>query len=405
MTHLQGIARRGRPLRTRKLGLFASDPYLAVAVALPMTAAIVTAGFLLPDSQHVGSLLVVVPAATAALAGPRLTVAATVVACGASLAVDADDGLLHSSIFAVHLLALLLVSAIVIGFRSLRERNLRELIEVRTVSETIQRVLLRPLPPQIGPLSIRSAYHASDPYALIGGDLYASARTADAVRVVIGDVKGKGLAAVEDAAALLGAFRGVRHAECSLPEVVAELERSVRGHFEQAALSDGDVVERFITVLVMEIPLVGGRVRMINCGHPSPYLISPSGVTLLNPDHCSPPLGLGSVLPSDYQVDTVLLPPGAMLLLYTDGAIEARDRDGRFYDLAAHLADWRADTQPEELLQHVLDGLTAHVGGSRLEDDVALVAVHTGPSSTSSDPQLSGNPAVPCYQAGDGRCA
>src|ERR1700755_3620642 len=212
MTNLQGRTRRSRPLRARKLGLFASDPYLAVAVALPMTAAIVTAGFLLPDSQHVGSLLVVVPAATAALAGPRLTVAATVVACGASLAVDADDHLLHSSIFAVPLLAVLLVSAIVIGFRSLRERNLKELIEVRTVSETIQRVLLRPLPRQIGPLSIRSAYHASDPQALICGALYASAWTADAVRVVIGDVKGKGLAAVEDAAALLGAFRGVRHA-------------------------------------------------------------------------------------------------------------------------------------------------------------------------------------------------
>jgi hypothetical protein len=102
---------------------------------------------------------------------------------------------------------------------------------------------------------------------------------------------------------------------------------------------------------------VGGCVRMVNCGHPSPYLISPSGATLLNPGHPSPPLGLGSVLPSDYRVDTVLLPPGAMLLLYTDGAIEARDRDGRFYDLTAHLADWRADTQPEELLQHVLDGL------------------------------------------------
>lgn len=359
--------------------MLVSNRYGPLAVALVMIAVILLAGFLLPTSQHLGSLLVAVPATTAALAGPRMTAVAAVLSCGAALALDSHDGLLDSSIFAVHLVAILLVSGFVIAFRSLRERNVRELSEVRAVSETIQRVLLRPLPPDIGSLRVRCVYHASHPHALIGGDLYAAARTTDAVRLVIGDVKGKGLPAVEDSAALLGAFRGAAHRRLTLPELMADLEHSVRNHFEETALSDRDAAERFITALVLEIPDDGETVQMVNCGHPAPYLFRRSGADLVPPGRYAPPLGLGSVRAADYVVDTFPFAGNATLLLYTDGAIEARDGAGRFFDLGARISGWRG-TDPQELLQWVLDGLTAHVGGEMgLNDDVAMIALQPVP--------------------------
>jgi serine phosphatase RsbU (regulator of sigma subunit) len=113
---------------------------------------------------------------------------------------------------------------------------------------------------------------------------------------------------------------------------------------------------------------------MINCGHPAPYLILPEGSRLVPPGRPSPPIGLNSLRAEDYVVDTFPLGKGT-ILLYTDGAVEARDGAGRFYDLGGRVATWTAD-DPGDLLRYVLDGLADHVGGEmRLDDDVAMVAL------------------------------
>ncbi|MFJ4467197.1 PP2C family protein-serine/threonine phosphatase [Streptomyces sp. NPDC089424] len=350
-----------------------------LVVALSMLTVILVAGFLLPKSQHLGSLMVVVPATTAALAGSRITALSGVLSCLGALALDIYDNLLNTSIFAVHLLAIALVSAFVITFGRYKERNIRELTEVRAVSETVQRILLRPLPPRVGDLRIAAVYHASHPHALVGGDLYAAARTDEALRVVIGDVKGKGLPAVDDAAALLAAFRGAPHKGLALPELVAHLEVAMRAHFEDAERREGDVSERFVTLLVLEIPDTSADVRMINCGHPPLYLVSRTGARAVSPGVPTPPIGLNSVHAEDYAVDTFLLDQQSTILLYTDGAIEARDSAGRFYDLQGRVVSWR-HAGPGDLIRHVLDGLAEHVGGEmRLDDDIALVAVSYSP--------------------------
>ncbi|MEV7990636.1 PP2C family protein-serine/threonine phosphatase [Streptomyces sp. NPDC086077] len=340
---------------------------------------ILAVGFMLPKSEHLGSLMVVVPATTAALAGSRMTALSAVLSCLGALALDTYDNLLDTSIFAVHLLAIALVSAFVITFGRYKERNIRELTEVRTVSETVQRILLRPLPPRVGDLRIAAVYHASHPHALVGGDLYAAARTEGALRVVIGDVKGKGLPAVDDAAALLAAFRGAPHKALTLPQLVAHLEVGMRAHFEDAELREGDVSERFLTLLILEIPDSSAEVHMINCGHPPLYLVSRAGARAVPPGIPSPPIGLNSVHARDYAVDTFMLDQHSTILLYTDGAMEARDTAGRFYDLHGRIVSWR-HAGPGDLIRHVLDGLAEHVGGEmRLDDDIALVAISYSP--------------------------
>lgn len=379
---------RGVPLRARLTGTGAATGpgrpsgisrafrQVSVVLALLLIVAILLAGLLAPASAHLASLaslLVVAPTLTAAAVGTRMTALVTLLACAASLALDISDGLMDTVIPLIHVVAILLVSGFVIAFRALRERNLRELIEVRTVSEAVQRVLLRPLPPKLGSLRVGSLYFASQPQAQVGGDLYAASRTPDGVRVLIGDVRGKGLPAVEDAAALLGAFRETAHRFSSLPRLAAYLENSIRKHFQEAGLHDHTAGERFITALIIEFPDEGDGVRIINCGHCTPLLIDGGRTVSLSPRRTSPPLGLNSLRPEDYGVDTFLLGSGSTLLLYTDGVIEARRADGDFYDLNARVTGWEG-SDPDELLQYVVDGLRAHVSG-QVTDDVAMVAV------------------------------
>ncbi|MBC6461185.1 hypothetical protein HKK72_25395, partial [Actinomadura sp. HBU206391] len=82
----------------------------------------------------------------------------------------------------------------------LRIQRERELANVRLVAETAQRVLLRPVPRRAGDLRIALSYTSAAAEAQIGGDLYEVVTTPHGVRLLIGDVQGKGLDAVETAA-------------------------------------------------------------------------------------------------------------------------------------------------------------------------------------------------------------
>lgn len=145
--------------------------------------------------------------------------------------------------------------------------------KLRSVSMAAQEVVLKPIPHRIGPLRIASVYLAAETEAQIGGDLYAAARTAKGTRIVIGDVRGKGLEAVGDAALLLGAFRAAAHKQADLPELVAFLEGTVSSDLDDPAAPEGEAEDRgeaFITAAVLDVPDHDPAIHMINCGHPRP---------------------------------------------------------------------------------------------------------------------------------------
>ncbi|MFJ4582609.1 SpoIIE family protein phosphatase [Streptomyces echinatus] len=78
-------------------------------------------------------------------------------------------------------------------------------------------------------------------------------------------------------------------------------------------------------------------------------------------------------------MQTVPFGPGDRLLLYTDGFIEARDRRGRFFDLAARL-DAHAGRNLEAMVAGLRRDLVRHVRGD-LDDDAALVALERLPEA------------------------
>ncbi|MGW1992090.1 PP2C family protein-serine/threonine phosphatase [Embleya sp. NPDC001921] len=331
-----------------------------------------------PD-VHLGPLLVVAPALTASFAGPRFTAAIGLLAVGAQMVIAGlRDGLTTQN-HVMQILALTAMSALVVFFSLRREQRTRQLVQLRSVAEAAQRVLLRPLPPRVGSLRIASFYLAAEDEAQIGGDLYALARIDGGVRLIIGDVRGKGLAAVEDAAQLLGAFREGAHHHATLPELVGALEESVCRYLAEVAKTDHDADERFITSIVADVRDADGRGGLTNCGHPPPLLVRDGRVDTLDSRNPAPPIGLCNMFGAayTYPVDTFVLRGRDILVLYTDGVIEARAPDGAFYPLPERVAHW-PDTDPESLLEHIRRDLLAHVGG-RLSDDAAVIAIQRTP--------------------------
>jgi serine phosphatase RsbU (regulator of sigma subunit) len=91
----------------------------------------------------------------------------------------------------------------------------------------------------------------------------------------------------------------------------------------------------------------------------------------LEPEEHALPLGLSFLDGGPPPVQTIELPPEAILLMYTDGVTEARDEQDRFYDPADRLTGV-AFTGPDELLDWLLTDLGRHSGAGA--DDIALLA-------------------------------
>ncbi|MGW0087226.1 PP2C family protein-serine/threonine phosphatase [Streptomyces sp. NPDC003393] len=341
---------------------------LAMIVAIP-----VADGFLPPDI-HVAHLLVVAVAITAMGSGPVPTAVIGAFAVLALAGAAVERGTLVTESVLLEVSSLAALCGLLVFFTSLRERRERELIRVRSVSDATQRVVLRPLPERVGPVSLASAYRSAEADSSIGGDLYAVARTGGSTRLVIGDVRGKGLATISDTAIAVGAFRAAAHREMPLPELAAYVEDSVRWGLREFAEPAEDVPERFVTAVLLDIPDEQPVVHVINCGHPPPLLLCPEGTAtpLAVPDP-APPLGLGVISEEAYSPSSFRFAPGDRLLLYTDGVTEARDGRGVFYPLAERAAAW-ADHRPDQLLHRITADLETYVGG-RLNDDMAMIAV------------------------------
>jgi hypothetical protein len=240
----------------------------------------------------------------------------------------------------------------------------QQLAQVRSVAATAQRALLRPVPPLIGSLQITVRYLAAAAEARIGGDLYEVMATPFGTRLILGDVRGKGLQAVETAADVLGVFRDAARAEPDLARVAAHLD---------AALARRPASEEFVTAILLSIPDSDEPARMVNCGHPDALLLRDGTADWLEPAVRLPPLAMGGMVATPYRDSAFDLHRGETLLLYTDGASEARDLTGRFYPLDRRLAQM-PERDPDLLLDRLVMDLKDYVPDG-LTDDTALLAL------------------------------
>ncbi|MFI9808503.1 PP2C family protein-serine/threonine phosphatase [Streptomyces sp. NPDC052301] len=340
-----------------------------------------------PVDWPVSFVLIAVPLVTAFAHGPVVVGAATVFAivlegvlAGTPCCAGRSVGYLWDRHYVASYVCTALVGVLGTLLAAHRIRRERTLADVRFVAEIAQRVLLRPVPHRIGNLLMESLYLSAAAEARIGGDLYEAVPTAYGVRLLIGDVRGKGLLAVETAAALLGAFREAAHDEPDLPALADRVETSMSRRANQ--LGGHETAERFVTALFAEIPAEGHVVRVVNCGHPPPLSLRAGEVRELDSGRSAPPLNLGMLVGDPYRVDVYPFRPGDQLLLYTDGVTETRDAAGTFYPLLQRLRSW-GSLPPRELLERLHQDLLEY-SGNRLQDDTAALAVRLLPEEAAA---------------------
>ncbi|GGS76239.1 PP2C family protein-serine/threonine phosphatase [Streptomyces cinerochromogenes] len=381
-----------RPARTPRGRLAGARPLPAAAPVLLMAVVAVT-DLLTPDWLHVSPVMAAVPVLASVLLPLWATASLACAALAVTALLQADAGQCGHPDSDVVLFSLFVVGLTSMAACSLRGRRERQLQQVRSVAETAQRALMHPLPHRLGPLALRGVYLPAESEARIGGDFYEALHTPYGNRVLIGDVRGKGLPAVGASAALLGAFRELAFQERSLTRVAERLDERARRQIaavdalvgeERPDASGSLFTERFATALLVEFPPGEPVARLVHCGHPEPFLVRAGQVHGLLPDRPGAPLGLGDLLETEPAAQNVPFGPGDRLLLYTDGFIEARDRRGRFLDLTAHV-EAHAGRPLEAMVAGLRRDLLRHVHGD-LGDDAALVALER----LSEDPEPPG---------------
>ena len=292
------------------------------------------------------------------LAASALTPRATARFAAAAVCFAAASGLWNGIDvqYAVRVADVVLVGALSVLVAVVRARREADLRDSRHIAAAAQEALLPVLPGQVGPVLIATRYHSATRTAQVGGDFFDFVADGGRLRLLLGDVSGKGVGAVTEAARVIRAFRQYGASEDELIDVARRVHEYVTPFWD---------AERFATAVFVEIT-GGDSLTVVSAGHPPPLHVSGGTSVRELPVHPCPPLGLGPASRATVHPWSA----GDRLLLYTDGLVEARNTAGAFLahstiEEALHEKD--ADACLDRLLRRV----RAHAG--RFEDDLALV--------------------------------
>ncbi|MFF5083474.1 PP2C family protein-serine/threonine phosphatase [Actinoplanes sp. NPDC000266] len=228
----------------------------------------------------------------------------------------------------------------------------------QTAALALQRSLLPPLLPELPDLSFAARYVPGHEFGL-GGDWYDVFRLPSGpLGLVIGDVSGHGLASAVVMGRVRSALRAYTLISDDPAEVLTLLDRKVR-HFEAGSLT---------TALYATISPDHSSVQLSSAGHLRPVLALPNGEKGLVEMPIDAPLGVGGG--RSRRTTSIDLPPGAVMLCYTDGLIERRDR---VIDIGIDaLIEVVRPAAPETVCSEVMTS----IGLDQPTDDIAVLAVH-----------------------------
>ena len=241
----------------------------------------------------------------------------------------------------------------------------------RDTARALQRNLLPSRLPELSEASVAARYRPSGDGAEAGGDWYeVLALPGGGVGVAIGDVAGHGTRA----AAVMGHLRNALRAyavEGHPPAGVVE-----RANRFLTALEPGEMA----TCCYLEFHPQDGTATVVRAGHPLPLLVQPGRAAVLVDVGGGLPFGVDAG--AAYAETTVLLPPGARLVLYTDGLVESAAlplTEG--LDRLVAAASACAGAGSEALADHLLSVL----GAGEACDDVALLVLRYEPASVAPE--------------------
>ncbi|HEX4591784.1 MAG TPA: SpoIIE family protein phosphatase [Gemmataceae bacterium] len=212
---------------------------------------------------------------------------------------------------------------------------------------------------------------ASHPAEATGGDYFDYVPTRDGgLGIVIGDVSGHGYGPALLMAQTRAYLRAFLLTHTELPEIIALLNR---------ALFDDTLEGRFTTLLFTKFDPQTRSVQHVSAGHTTSYVLDAAGTVKAELRSTGMPLGV--VADGEFEAsDRLPLVPGDILVLLTDGVVEAHDAAENLFGTDRVLAAIRAhrDRPAREIVAEVFQAVNDFCGTRSQFDDMTLVVVKVG---------------------------
>jgi serine phosphatase RsbU (regulator of sigma subunit) len=366
------------PLSSRGNALTVAGCLLLVAAAAGLdyvtgAAVLVSLFFLLPISVSTwragrGAGIAVALASAGAFVG-----ASYLTGRYAHWAALAWNGLMEAGFF---ILAALALGRLRAGFE--QEQRLRQALEkahhrldeeMMVVGE-IQRALL---PQEIPPLEGFRLAIWCEQCERAGGDYYDFFPLPDGrMAILLADVSGHGA----PAAVVMAMLRALSHVDSGLFADPSRAFQLLNREMRRQGLT------QFVTACVLVVDPAGRSYVLGLAGHPSPLRTgtSPGSVAEMSDGPCGPPLGV--LAQAEFRVIEGRLAPGDLVLLYTDGVVEARGPDGALFGDGPVKEELTRGGPAAAVKARLLERLRRHRAGVPLSDDVTFVVVESLPAPT-----------------------
>ncbi len=271
----------------------------------------------------------------------------------------------------------------IVGRAAVCVDNARRYSREHATALTLQRSLLQRHLPAQAAVEVATRYLPAQSGIAVGGDWFDVIRLSGSrIGLVVGDVVGHGIHAAATMGRLRTAVRTLADIDLEPAELLTRLDDVVtRLSAEEMVAPDGDeTADLTATCLYAVYDPVSRVCSMARAGHPLPAIVPPGGAPRFLDIPAGAPLGLGGL---PFEGAEAKLPEGSLLILYTDGLIESRQRD-----IDAGLTAMRAvlsEVHPQPgcvppdrpSLEEICDDLIAALLPERAGDDAALLVART----------------------------
>ena len=219
---------------------------------------------------------------------------------------------------------------------------------------------------------------ALEPCYEVAGDVIDYSVDPGRTQVAVFDGMGHGLHSAQCAVFTVAAYRSARRSGLSLVDVLTQVDQD---------LVVGLGGELFSTAIMADLNTDTGLLTWVNAGHPCPVLLRGGKVIKTLETETRPPLGLGHLVEGEaIDVGKEQLEPGDIVLLYTDGVVEARSPDGEFFGVdrlgALVSTQLAGGLEAPETMRRVVRELLQHHAGQLTDDATLLMLEWRRPSAS-----------------------
>jgi phosphoserine phosphatase RsbU/P len=208
-----------------------------------------------------------------------------------------------------------------------------------------------------------------EPCYEVGGDTFDYAINGDIAHLAVFDAVGHGTVASTMTAITVSAYRNARRCGLDLVDTCRSVDKWLGAQYPGA----------FVTATFAELDTATGRLSLISAGHPAALLMREGRLVKELPAPTGLPLGFGDLAAAHPVVVEEALQPSDVVLLYTDGVVEARTESGDFFGvdrLVDFIGRALADQLPApETMRRLMRAIMDHQH-ERLQDDASALLLH-----------------------------